>query len=172
MYNKVIMIGRLTAKPEMVKTPTDKSVTRATVAVNRRFKGSNGEREADFINVVMWGRLAETLASYGTKGSLISIDGELRTRKYEKDGQTHYITEVLASSFQLLESRAQRAMRENNVSGDLSDLVLEEEELPLLNKITLKISFLNILVAFHRKQPFFIENRKANDYNKGDRKQV
>ncbi len=126
MYNKVIMIGRLTAKPEMVKTPTDKSVTRATVAVNRRFKGSNGEREADFINVVMWGRLAETLASYGTKGSLISIDGELRTRKYEKDGQTHYI----ASSFQLLESRAQRAMRENNVSGDLSDLVLEEEELP------------------------------------------
>lgn len=75
MYNKVIMIGRLTAKPEMVKTPTDKSVTRATVAVNRRFKGSNGEREADFINVVMWGRLAETLASYGTKGSLISIDG-------------------------------------------------------------------------------------------------
>lgn len=55
MYNKVIMIGRLTAKPEMVKTPTDKSVTRATVAVNRRFKGSNGEREADFINVVMWG---------------------------------------------------------------------------------------------------------------------
>ncbi|HGD4156209.1 TPA: single-stranded DNA-binding protein [Streptococcus agalactiae] len=130
MYNKVIMIGRLTAKPEMVKTPTDKSVTRATVAVNRRFKGSNGEREADFINVVMWGRLAETLASYGTKGSLISIDGELRTRKYEKDGQTHYITEVLASSFQLLESCAQRAMRENNVSGDLSDLVLEEEELP------------------------------------------
>ncbi|HGA0407199.1 TPA: single-stranded DNA-binding protein [Streptococcus agalactiae] len=126
MYNKVIMIGRLTAKPEMVKTPTDKSVTRATVAVNRRFKGSNGEREADFINVVMWGRLAETLASYGTKGSLISVDG----RKYEKDGQTHYITEVLASSFQLLESRSQRAMRENNISGDLSDLVLEEEELP------------------------------------------
>lgn len=78
----------------------------------------------------MWARLAETLASYGTKGSLISIDGELRTRKYEKDGQTHYITEVLASSFQLLESRAQCAMRENNVSGDLSDLVLEEEELP------------------------------------------
>ena len=78
----------------------------------------------------MWGRLAETLASYGTKGSLISIDGELRTRKYEKDGQTHYITEVLASSFQLLESRSQRAMRENNISGDLSDLVLEEEELP------------------------------------------
>ena len=131
MYNKVILIGRLTATPEMVKTPNDKSVTRVTLAVNRRFKRQDGEREADFINIVVWGRLAETLASYGSKGSLITVDGELRTRKYEKDGKKHYITEVLASSFQLLESRAQRAMRENNTGADLADLVLEEEELPL-----------------------------------------
>ncbi|MCI6871392.1 single-stranded DNA-binding protein [Streptococcus hyointestinalis] len=130
MYNKVILIGRLTATPEMVKTPNDKSVTRVTLAVNRRFKRQDGEREADFINIVVWGRLAETLASYGSKGSLITVDGELRTRKYEKDGKKHYITEVLASSFQLLESRAQRAMRENNTGADLADLVLEEEELP------------------------------------------
>ena len=130
MYNKVILIGRLTATPEMVKTPNDKSVTRVTLAVNRRFKRQDGEREADFINIVVWGRLAETLASYGSIGSLITVDGELRTRKYEKDGKKHYITEVLASSFQLLESRAQRAMRENNTGADLADLVLEEEELP------------------------------------------
>ena len=130
MYNKVILIGRLTATPEMVKTPNDKSVTRVTLAVNRRFKRQDGEREADFINIVVWGRLAETLASYGSKGSLITVDGELRTRKYEKDGKKHYITEVLASSFQLLERRAQRAMRENNTGADLADLVLEEEELP------------------------------------------
>ena len=130
MYNKVILIGRLTATPEMVKTPNDKSVTRVTLAVNRRFKRQDGEREADFINIVVWGRLAETLASYGSKGSLITVDGELRTRKYEKDGKKHYITEVLASSFQLLESRAQRAMRVNNTGADLADLVLEEEELP------------------------------------------
>ena len=77
--------------------------------------------------VVVWGRLAETLASYASKGSLISLDGELRTRKYDKDGQTHYVTEVLCSSFQLLESRAQRAVRENNPDNDLADLVLEEE---------------------------------------------
>ena len=130
MYNKVILIGRLTATPEMVKTPNDKSVTRVTLAVNRRFKRQDGEREADFINIVVWGRLAETLARYGSKGSLITVDGELRTRKYEKDGKKHYITEVLASSFQLLESRAQRAMRENNRGADLADLVLEEEEIP------------------------------------------
>ena len=130
MYNKVIMIGRLTAQPELVTTPTEKSVTRVTLAVNRRFKSENGEREADFISLVVWGRLAETLVSYAGKGSLILIDGELRTRKYEKDGHTNYVTEALCHSFQLLESRAQRAMRENNVANDLADLVLEEEELP------------------------------------------
>ena len=112
MYNKVIIIGRLTATPELHKTANDKSVARATVAVNRQYKSQNGERKADFINLVVWGRLAETLASYASKGSLISMDGELRSRRYEKDGTTHYVTEVLCSGFQLLESRAQRALRE------------------------------------------------------------
>ena len=116
--------------PELNKTANDKSVARATLAVNRRYKGQNGEREADFVNVVVWGKLAETLASYATKGSLISLDGELRTRRYEKDGVTHYVTEVLCNGFQLLESRAQRALRENNAGADLADLLLEEEELP------------------------------------------
>ncbi|HGD2333094.1 TPA: single-stranded DNA-binding protein [Streptococcus pyogenes] len=130
MYNKVIAIGRLVAKPELVKTATDKHVARLSFAVNRRFKNASGEREADFISVVVWGKLAETLVSYASKGSLMSIDGELRTRKYDKDGQVHYVTEVLCQSFQLLESRAQRAMRENNVTNDLVDLVLEEDTLP------------------------------------------
>ena len=85
-----------------VKTPKDKSVTRVTLAVNRRFKSQDGEKQADFVNVVLWGRLAEIIASYGSKGSLISLDGELRTRKYEKDGVTHFVTEVLGHSFQLL----------------------------------------------------------------------
>lgn len=130
MYNKVILIGRLVNTPELNKTANDKSVARATLAVNRRYKGQNGEREADFVNVVVWGKLAETLASYASKGSLISLDGELRTRRYEKDNITHYVTEVLCNGFQLLESRAQRALRENNAGADLADLLLEEEELP------------------------------------------
>ena len=130
MYNKVIMIGRLTVQPELVTTPNDKSVTRVTLAVNRRFKSQNGERDADFISLVVWGRLAETLTSYAGKGSLISVDGELRTRKYDKNGQTQYVTEVLCHSFQLLESRTKLAIRENNTPNNLADLVLEEEELP------------------------------------------
>ena len=101
MYNKVIMIGRLTSTPELHKTNNDKSVARATIAINRRFKDQNGEREADFINIVVWGKLAETLASYATKGSLISVDGELRTRKFEKNGQTNFVTRfsLQASNF-------------------------------------------------------------------------
>lgn len=131
MYNKVILIGRLVANPELITTPKNKQVCRVSVAVNRRYKNAEGERQVDFINLVLWGKLAESLASYGSKGSLISIDGELRTRKYEKDGKTSYMTEVLGHFYQLLESSAQRAMRENNMTDDLTDLVLdEEEELP------------------------------------------
>lgn len=128
--NKTLLIGRLTAKPELTQTPNGKSVCHVTVAVNRRFKNENGEREADFLNVVLWGKLAETLVSYAGKGSLISIEGELRSRTYEKDGSNRYVTEVLCQAFQLLESRAQRAMRENNAGEELADLVLEAEELP------------------------------------------
>ena len=125
MYNKVILIGRLVAAPELHKTSTDKSVARVTVAVNRRYKDQNGERETDFVNVVVWGKLAETMASYASKGSLISLDGEIRTRRYEKNGIMQYVTEVLCQSFQLLESRAQRAMRENGGTGDLADIIFK-----------------------------------------------
>lgn len=128
--NKTLLIGRLTANPELTQTVNGKSVVHVTVAINRRYRKENGEREADFISVVVWGKLAETLASYAGKGNLISIEGELRTRQYEKDGSNRYVTEVLCQAFQLLESRAQRAMRENNTGEDLSDIVLEEEELP------------------------------------------
>ena len=155
MYNKVIMIGRLTSTPELHKTNNDKSVARATIAINRRFKDQNGEREADFINIVVWGKLAETLASYATKGSLISVDGELRTRKFEKNGQTNYVTEVLATGFQLLESRAQRAMRENNAGQDLA--IIEKSWFVyrlafsivssfIVRKLLLKIGQINVLV--------------------------
>lgn len=128
MYNIVIMIGRLVADPQLIKTPKDKSVCRVSVAVNRRYKNAQGERQVDFVNLVLWGKLAESLVSYGSKGSLISLEGELRTRRYEKDGKNCYVTEVLCHTFQLLESRAQRAMRENNMTNDLSDLVLDEED--------------------------------------------
>lgn len=130
MLNKSLLIGRLTAQPEVKKTPTDKSVLRVTLAVSRQFKTADGQREADFLTIVIWGKLAELFASYAKKGSLVSIEGELRTRRYEdKTGVTHYVTEVLCQQFNLLESRAAVALRENQVD-DVSDVMLEAEELP------------------------------------------
>ena len=100
------MIGRLTSTPELHKTNNDKSVARATIAVNRRYKDQNGEREADFINCVIWRKSAEKLANWGKKGALIGVTGRIQTRNYEnQQGQKIYVTEVVVDNFQLLESR-------------------------------------------------------------------
>jgi single-strand DNA-binding protein len=130
MMNKSLLIGRLTAQPEVKKTSTDKSVVRLTLAVNRQFKNGKGQREADFISVVIWGKPALVLASYAKKGSLLSIEGELRTRRYEdKAGVTHYVTEVLCHQFNLLESRAAVALREHqDMQG--TDRTVDVEDLP------------------------------------------
>lgn len=74
--NKTLLIGRLTHTAELSKTTTDKSYTRITLAVNRRFKNENGEREADFISVVFWGKSAETLTSYSKKEHLSLLKGK------------------------------------------------------------------------------------------------
>lgn len=113
MFNKVILIGRLTRQPELTYTPNHKAVIRTTLAVRRNYKNKNGEYESDFISVVVWGKLAELMTQYAEKGSLVNVEGQIRTRSYEKDGQTRYVTEVLAENFTLLESRAQRAARHN-----------------------------------------------------------
>jgi single-strand DNA-binding protein len=130
MMNKSLLIGRLTSQPEIRKTPNEKSVVRATLAVNRQFKNADGVREADFISIVVWGKSAEILVSYAKKGSLISVEGEIRSRRYEdKTGVTHYVTEVLCHQFNLLESRAAVALRENT-SDTAEDVMLDAEDLP------------------------------------------
>ncbi|AGV72374.1 MULTISPECIES: single-stranded DNA-binding protein [Lactococcus] len=127
--NKTMLIGRLTNAPEISKTTNNKSYVRVTLAVNRRFKNEKGEREADFISIILWGKSAETLVSYAKKGSLISVEGEIRTRNYtDKNEQKHYITEILGLSYDLLESRATLALRESAVKTE--ELLLEADELP------------------------------------------
>ncbi|MCP9069092.1 single-stranded DNA-binding protein, partial [Streptococcus parasanguinis] len=82
------------------------AVTTFTLAVNRAFKNENGDREADFINCVMWRQQAENLANWAKKGALIGITGRIQTRSYDnQQGQRVYVTEVVAEQFQLLESR-------------------------------------------------------------------
>lgn len=99
--NHVSFIGRLVAKPELRYTQTGKAVVNFDIAVDRK-KYGNQEKETDFIPVVAWEKLAEICGQYLDKGSLVSIDGALRTRTYEKDGQKRKTFEVLCSELVML----------------------------------------------------------------------
>ena len=106
MINNVVLVGRMTRDAELRHTNSNIAVATFTLAVNRPFKNEAGEREADFINVVIWRQPAENLANWAKKGSLIGISGFIQTRNYEnQQGQRVYVTEVVANNFQLLESR-------------------------------------------------------------------
>lgn len=106
--NSTCLVGRLTKDVELRYTPSNVAVATFTLAVNRTFKNENGEREADFINCVMWRQQAENLASLAKKGALIGITGRIQTRSYDnQQGQRVYVTEVVAEQFQLLESKGQ-----------------------------------------------------------------
>lgn len=109
MLNSICLVGRLTKDPELRYTPSNQAVATFSLAVNRRFKNQNGDREADFINCVIWRQQAENLANWAKKGALIGITGCIQTRNYEnQQGQRVYVTEVVADNFQLLESRKDR----------------------------------------------------------------
>lgn len=118
MINNVVLVGRLTKDPDLRYTQQGKAVATFTLAVNRNFTNQSGNREADFINCVIWNKPAETLANYAKKGTLIGVTGRIQTRSYEnQQGQRVYVTEVLAAGFQLLESRSVSEARNQNSGG-------------------------------------------------------
>lgn len=106
MLNRVVLVGRLTKDPELRYTASGVAVATFTLAVNRAFQNQQGEREADFINCVVWRKPAENVANFLKKGSLAGVDGRIQTRNYEgQDGRRVYVTEVVAESVQFLEPR-------------------------------------------------------------------
>ncbi len=97
MLNRVILMGRLVADPELKTTDTGISVTSFRIAVERTYVKSGEERKADFIDIVCWRNTAEFVCRYFNKGSLIAIDGKLQSRTYQaKDGTNRYAVEVVA----------------------------------------------------------------------------
>ena len=136
MINNVVLIGRLTRDVELRYTPRNQAVGQSTLAVNRNFKNQNGEYDADFINCVIWGKLAENFANWTKKGNLVGITGRVQTRNYEnQQGQRVYVTEVVAENFQLLEKRDnsanQNSMAEQmppSFAGDPMDI--KDDDLP------------------------------------------
>ncbi len=104
--NKVFLIGRLTRDPELRYTGSNVPVATFSIAVNRPFSNQAGEREADFINVVIWRKQAENVKNYMTKGSQVAVDGRIQTRSYDdQNGQKRYVTEVVADNVEFLGSK-------------------------------------------------------------------
>lgn len=103
--NRWIGIGRLTKDPELAYTPSGVATTNFTLAVERPFKNAQGEKEADFIRIVTWKALAETVANYLKKGRLTAVEGRLQIRTFKNnEGKKVYMTEVVADNVRFLES--------------------------------------------------------------------
>lgn len=118
--NRVMLIGRLTAKPELRYTSSNIPFARFSLAINRTFSNSQGQRETDFINIVVWRKQAENVCNFLDKGSLVSVEGRLQTGSYDdKDGNKRYSMDVVGDSVQFLESKSQAKSRANN-SDDVS----------------------------------------------------
>ena len=137
MLNSTCLVGRLTKDAELRYTPNNQAVATFSLAVNRPFKNQNGDREADFINCVIWRQQAENLANWAKKGALIGITGRIQTRNYEnQQGQRVYITEVVADNFQLLEFNKQnnQGQSQGNSQPDFSrqaePMDISDDDLP------------------------------------------
>lgn len=115
MINRTVLVGRLTKDPELRRTSNDIPVTSFTLAVNRPYANQSGEREADFIQCVVWRRQAENVEKFVSKGSLVGVEGRIQTRTYDdQDGNRRYVTEVVCDSVQFLEPKSVNENHQNN----------------------------------------------------------
>lgn len=143
MLNRIILIGRLVRDPELRYISNGTPVCNFRIAVDRNYTNQDGERDTDFINVVVWRKLAETVAQHLGKGRLVAVDGRLQIRKSEKDNRTYINPEVVAQNVQFLDwpkdsNRGQErrsASRkpdefENAASQDTADLNDEDFDVP------------------------------------------
>lgn len=118
MLNRVILIGRLTKDPDLRYTQSGVAVCSFTLAVDRPFKNSAGEKEADFINTIAWRQLGEASANYLKKGRLAAVEGRMQVRNYENsEGKRVYVTEVIADNVRFLESSGGNNSSSSSQSG-------------------------------------------------------
>lgn len=122
MYNKIILIGRTTADPEMRSTTSGTAVTTFTLAVARTYKGQDGEKKTDFLDCVAWRGLAETVANHVKKGYLLAVEGRMETRSYEdKEGNKRRVYEVICDNVRFLDRGKDRGHQVKEGQGSLSD---------------------------------------------------
>lgn len=113
MLNAVSLVGRITKDPELRYTNTQKAVVSFSLAVERDFKDQSGNKQTDFFNIVAWGKTAEFISKYVSKGRLLAVNGRLETRNYtDKNGNKQYVTEIVASNVYALDSAKQQSQPE------------------------------------------------------------
>lgn len=132
MINRTVLVGRLTKDVELKYTQSGQAVASFTLAVNRQFTNTQGEREADFIQCVIWRKAAENFKNFTHKGSLVGIDGRIQTRSYDnQQGQRVYVTEVVVDNFSLLESKgSNRAASNDPFAGNGEPIDVNDDDLP------------------------------------------
>lgn len=115
MINRTVLVGRITKDPELRYTSGNIAFARFTLAVNRTFAGPNGEREADFIQCIIWRKQAENLARFVRKGSLLGVEGRIQTGSYDdNEGNRKYTTDVVCDSVQFLEPKGSDSNQNQN----------------------------------------------------------
>ena len=125
MNNTIVLIGRLTHKPELRYTSNNKAVVNSTIAVQRDYKNSSREYETDFIDFQIWEKRAETMAQYCEKGDLISIKGSLRVENYQdKEGNNRKKSYVFVERVSFLQTKPKK--EENKESNKMRDDVFRE----------------------------------------------
>ena len=128
--NKVILIGNLTRDPELNTTPSGVSVCKFSIAVQRRFVNSEGEREADFLNIVAWRGLGENCHKYLRKGSKAAVVGNIQTRSYEADdGSKRYVTEIIADEVEFVGTKRTEETGEEE-KPELTPVEVDDNSLP------------------------------------------
>lgn len=131
MLNRVILIGRLTRDPELRYTPQGVPVASFTLAVDRPFSNSQGQRETDFIDCLAWRKLGENVANHLTKGRLAAVEGRLQIRSYEtQDGQRRKVAEVVCDDVRFLDRPSREGASQTAASGGGDEDVSLPDDLP------------------------------------------
>lgn len=156
MINRVVMVGRMTRDPELRRTGSGAAVTSFTLALNRNYNSADGQ-QADYISCVVWNKVAENVAQYCSKGSLVGVEGRLRSRTYDNaQGQRVYVTEVVCDSVQFLETRAQRERNQSSMNqGMMNQNPMDQYSQPAQPQTN----------KFQDMQTVELENDFDNSYN-------
>jgi len=131
LLNNVVLIGRLTRDPDLRYSPSGTAVANFTLAVDRAFKNADGEKETDFIPVVVFNKQAENCANYLAKGRLVAVEGRIQVRTYDdKDGNKRWVTEVIAHNVRFLESGKKKESENTNPLGGGEEVNFSDDQIP------------------------------------------